>query len=504
MSNLDPAHPNPSTSSAQAAPAPSTSRPGSTKDTPLSSLPSISLDLPSISQTLDSPSHSGDPHDSDGDSRASSPGLPSFAFDFPRLPPSPPHLGLSLPSPEFGKSMIDLLGVGVGVGVEGSSGGGGERRPRTRSRLSLAPGDEAPGGGGGVAAARTRRLTILSMHDGLAGGERGSEDTGRQRMDLRVGQDEGVWLAPYPEEGEGLDELLGEVEPEEWSAEMREGVGRLLRSRGYEGVPDAAGAMSTAHRLSDALPLSLLILHVESPALDILEQLSLRPPPRTRTSKRKGAPVVQPVVGIVPLSQEWVAVLADARWESWDGSFAAGEGEGVVRGFVEDVLEAVAALHSQHIVHLALSPSCLLISHAHTAVTRAISSPPPRRHLVLSASSFLSQSTQLDPLLANEQLEGALLELGSAEGNAWIAPEARRTGGAKEWDPKGVDAWAVGRLVEWIAIHRRAEEGGGKALSTAFKAAVEEIVADLTNEDATKRSRVRDALVRYYARLEEP
>ncbi|GAA5900597.1 hypothetical protein JCM5296_005291 [Sporobolomyces johnsonii] len=493
MSNLDPAPPDLSTTSAQAAPASSTSRPASTKDTPLSSLPSISLDLPSISQTLDSPTHGDDPRDSDGDSRASSPGLPSFAFDFPRLPPSPPHLGLSLPSPEFGKSMIDLLGVGV----EGASGGG-ERRPRTRSRLSLAPGDEAPGGGGGVAAARTRRLTILSMHEGLAVGQRGSEDRGRQTKDLRVGQDEGVWLAPYPEEGEGLDELLGQVEPEEWSAEMREGVSRLLRLRGYEAVPTAAGATSPAHRLSDALPLSLLILHVESPALDILEQLSLRPP---GTRKRKNAPVVQPVVGIMPLSQEWVAVLADARWESWDGSFAAGEGEGVVRGFVEDVLEAVAALHSQHIVHLALSPSSLLISPAHTDVTRAISSPPPRRHLVLSASSFLPQSTQLDPLLPNEQLEGALLELGSAKGNAWIAPEARRTAGAKEWDPKGVDAWAIGRLVEWIAIHRRAEEGDGEALSTAFKGAVEEMVADLTNEDATRRSRVRDALVRYYARL---
>ncbi|GAA5933789.1 hypothetical protein JCM10213_008596 [Rhodosporidiobolus nylandii] len=391
-----------------------------------------------------------------------------------RSPTLPPQLGaLAFPSSTFGASLVDLLSpLASGSGLETP-----RPRPRAASRLSLGPSGDA-------VTARARRSTLLS------GALLPSQPTltyskPRSAVDERVrtdGKEEDVWTAPFPEENE-LDELIDGREVEEWDQRALDGVRKVMRGRGYAvDLEGAVGLESTsASRLSDGLYLSVLFLPCDSDSsyeVDILEHLSL---PTSRTSAHKyldgGGAAVQPLVGIVPLSTEWTAVMTE-RWQPWDGKAQPEE----VEQFAKDIVGAVTFLHSHHIAHLALSPSAFVVS----SISSSLPSTSPRRRLALSASSFL-QSIQLDPLAHPQStfLAEPLVPPSQNE-DGYAAPETQRRG---KWDPLSADAFAVGRLLEQLlGVEEKAAWAGAGALSST--------ASSLTDLDPTRRMSLKNALAR--------
>ncbi|GAA5865380.1 hypothetical protein JCM8547_005076 [Rhodosporidiobolus lusitaniae] len=177
------------------------------------------------------------------------PSLPSFPslslspddltppiLTFRRSPTLPPQLdALQLPPStfEFGASLVDLL-----TPLEGLSAQTTRLRQRTVSRLSM-----GPGSGGAAGARQRRRSTMVRLTEedlpGLAPGRPSGLGLSRlpARKDERVKEpgeeEEEVWTAPFPEEGEGLDEWVDGKEVEEWSEEGWEKVEEYLKERGY-------------------------------------------------------------------------------------------------------------------------------------------------------------------------------------------------------------------------------------------------------------------------------
>ncbi|GAA6022409.1 hypothetical protein JCM10207_004757 [Rhodosporidiobolus poonsookiae] len=378
-----------------------------------------------------------------------------------RVPTLPLQLAaLSLPFSGFGDSLADLLSP---LQLSTSS-----ARRRTLSRLSLGPGGAADG--------RTRRVSLFS--NGGLGSVPSSSQAASPRLsaqptttDRRTRKDgreeEEVWSAPFPEEGEGLEEWIDGREVEEWSEE--------------------AWLKALASRLSDSLPLDLLFLPADADSsyeLDILEHLSL---PSTRAQARRfldpGSRVLQPLVALVPLSVEWTAVLAERSVKvGEEGGKADATGEGVLQE-ARDLIGCIAFLHSQHIAHLPSSSTgtyplfCRLFPLSPSPGSPASSFP---LSLSVSATSF-AQSLQLDPLTPIEaQLVAEPLLPGPL-----CPPETR---GSEPWDAFKADAWIVGKVLQGKIK--------GAKLSPTLKAGLSVLAVDLAQGEPAKRISLKFALER--------
>lgn len=182
-------------------------------------------------------------------------------------------------------------------------------------------------------------------------------------------------------------------------------------------------------RRSDRLLLHLHLVPADDGAsdeLDVIERLgslSLRTQARVH-----GSVAIVPVIGLVPLSEQWTAVLserystlAEATKLSPD-SFAA---------LAKDITAAVAFLHSHHICHLGLRPAAV-----------AVSSASPARYTLTGFGA----AAQLDPLSKKTPLVSGQAVIDPA----YAAPEigASDTG---RYNPFLADKYSLGRTLDRLA-----------------------------------------------------
>ncbi|KAK4706023.1 hypothetical protein P7C70_g175, partial [Phenoliferia sp. Uapishka_3] len=348
-----------------------------------------------------------DVHSSDDDFQSDDEGgssAPRFTF-----PTSPPQIdSLSLPSPIFGRSFVDLLSPLPPAPTPSTSQGvGGPSTSRPPSRL---------------------RTTSAISRNGVA--ERSSEMTlnfsnPRPEADVRVRKvgrkDEEPFISMFP------DEQLeyGGSNPEDWRSEDWADLERFLKKRGYKVDGPAGRNNIPAVRESDSLALHLQLVPIDdiSYELDVLEHLASA---GVRSSaKSHGILATVPTIGIVPLSEEWTAVLTE-RWEALDcvepASFPT---------FAKDIIGSVSFLHSNHIAHLSLSPDSI----AH--------SPASNRWTL---TSFIS-AIQGDPLAKRPlRVTGAPLQDTPA---GYSAPEQSDE---VPYDPFAADSFSLGKILLSVAV----------------------------------------------------
>ena len=256
----------------------------------------------SVGPTEHEPLSAGDDDDDDSNSEdddtLDSPSIPTF-----KLPALAPQLGtLYLPSPVFAGSFLNLLEPTLAPDPRPS-------RPRassTLSRTSVHMCEREPT----LAYSRPREMA--------------------DRRVRRAGREEEVWQACFPD----VALELGVEEPSEWGEEEWRELGTFLEQKGYRvdshaarsGVSPRAAVFVRlelmprlqrsikATRISDSLPLHLKLVPIDESSyeLDVLEHLSSSSVRSNASSQRIIATV--PLVGLVPLSEEWTAVLTE-RWE---------------------------------------------------------------------------------------------------------------------------------------------------------------------------------------------
>lgn len=187
-----------------------------------------------------------------------------------------------------------------------------------------------------------------------------------------------------------------------------------------------------AKRKSDRLPLHATLVPADdagSDELDVVERLSSL---SLRTqAKAHGCLALVPVVGLVPLSAAWSAVLSE-RWPVLDPRSAV-PAESFSKLAV-DVTAAVAFLHSHHIAHLALAPQGI----ATTPPTSA-GSPVQQGWTLTNYAS----SVQSDPLSKKTPLVS-----GAAMWPEFAAPEMSD---AQRYNPFAADAYALGKTLGLLA-----------------------------------------------------
>ncbi|KAI5479300.1 hypothetical protein MNV49_003818 [Pseudohyphozyma bogoriensis] len=406
---------------------------------PLATFPSLQLDEPAS--------------DDDDDGSDDGGHLPKF-----RLPAAAPQLdSLSLPSPLFNSSsFVDLLSpFGTSsLAASSSINNNPDSRPSSRLRTSS---------------------TARSFYD------RGREPTlnfSRPRpladtRKRREGRDEAdVFVAAFPDDEL---ELGAEGEPAQWDDSTWHDVGAFLSERGYILEPRTASSSIPARRESDSLPLYLHVVPVDDVSfeLDVLEYLAgagLK-----TNAKAHGVVALVPVVGLVPLSEDWTAVLTE-RWDAPSSVPAAEFAKFAIDivGLTESLptsrlfelalpldLQAIAFLHQHHVAHLALSPSTL-----------AVSPTLPTRYTL---SSFVN-SVQVDALAKKPSV---------VTGDASSSFGAPEMSSSKAVDPYAVDVFALGKILGHVAEASRVSSSELAAL-----------VKELTSTDPKARPRASAALAR--------
>jgi hypothetical protein len=191
----------------------------SSSDQPILDFPSLSLSQPEPPSTSDTSTHEPSTSDSeqdddedDGEGEDTAP-LPYFNV----VATAPPQLGsLSLPSPIFGRSFVDLLATPAPPITPSHTGTG--TRPPNRARTPSTPGRSSISGGlerGHLVREPTLNFSV----------PRAIAD---QRV-RRVGREEDVFVAAFPD----VEVQVGEEEPASWAEEEWSEVAAFLAERGY-------------------------------------------------------------------------------------------------------------------------------------------------------------------------------------------------------------------------------------------------------------------------------
>lgn len=276
--------------------------------------------------------------------------LPSF-----KLPTFAPQLDfLSLPSPIFGGSFVDLLSL---------PGTSTPDRPPSRLRTSS-------------------RVSVHDRHDRAPTLNFSNPRPDADRRTRRAGKEEDCFVTAFP-----VDPLEVPVDdPARWGDADWEELKGFLLQRGYE-VPahqPKTGRGAQAERVSDSLPLHLHLVPIndESWELDVVEYISSAGI-RTK-SQAQGVLACLPVVAIVAVSEDWTAVLVE-RWES--PSSIANFGS-----FAKDVASV-----SLFVLSLSSVDSTTLYG---LKLTSAFFFPFPLGRLYLSfiSTTFLTSTSHLRPL----------------------------------------------------------------------------------------------------------
>ncbi|SCV70303.1 BQ2448_1697 [Microbotryum intermedium] len=400
---------------------------------------------------------------------------------FSLLPPTAPQLGtLSLPSPVFGRSFVDLLGCSTAPShtKEGyavlpvsstvpnyATPHGSDRRVASptpsigsnRPRRSSTLGSRSSRSNLRSFALRNVTVPATSFRPELASvftRPRPLKDDRIRLPDQRgitaAGQDEDhVFTAVFPEQG--LD-LEGELES--WGEQAWSRIRVFLLDRGYAVSPDDR---SQAVRTSDALELSLSIIPTDSDELDIIELLST-PGARSNAAAQKVIPLV-PVVGIVPFNEEWTAILFE-RW----GPLPPVMGPDQAKRFVLGIVGAVAHLHAAHyITHLNLREAGSIVVDPKTLDRYGLSN---------FAYAFQADPVQAAKNKGINHICSDDLPLTSTRGEE--VPEKGSI------DPCLVDMWDLGQVIKSV-------------VREAHKAGIEDLIAGLTRRELRHRWNARVA-----------
>ncbi|KAL8277241.1 hypothetical protein RQP46_010310 [Phenoliferia psychrophenolica] len=366
--------------------------------------------------------------DSDDEHGASS--LPTF-----KLPASPPQLdSLTLPSPIFGRSFVDLLeplpasppspspgpaaSTGLGLGAASTRAPSRLRSGSAVSRTS--PFDQQQQQY--QSQPRQREPTLIFSNPRAEADRRVRKEgaTGTQR-------EEEPFIGAFPDH-DAID--LGVEAPSEWIEEEWIELASFLARRGYKIEGEPAGSKVLATRQSDNLKLFLRLVPIDdiSYELDVVEHLASA---GVRSAARAhGVIAAVPTVGIIPVSEDWTAVFTE-RW-----SPLASVDRAAFPTFARDVVGAVSFLHSNHIAHLSLSPAS--VAHS-TALAR------------WTLTSFVS-SIQGDPLAKRPTKVTGLSLPNTPPG--YGAPEMSDD---VPYDPFAVDLFALGKILQNVAVASGAE-----------------------------------------------
>ena len=244
-----------------------------------------------------------------------------------KLPASPPQLeSLTLPSPIFGRSFVDLLAPAP---------------PATPPSPSPAlPAHYAAANAGLGLSASTRGPSRLRANSNVGRREPTLVfSSPRAQADRRVrrdGRDEEPFIGAFPDD-DALE--LPTAEPEDWKNGQWKDLKLFLQRRGYA-VDGGAGSVRLRDRrgvavwgantstlsccgiqsqvlggrLSDGLKLHLALVPIDdvSYELDVVEHLASA---GVRSAARAhGVLAAVPTVGIIPICEDWTAVLTE-RWE---------------------------------------------------------------------------------------------------------------------------------------------------------------------------------------------
>lgn len=396
--------------------------------TPLQSFPSLCISEPPVS---DAPLATHDPLEDLSSSQLLQNSDDESESDDERdgITPSlrtntlPPQLGaLELPSPVFGRSFVDLLDFSTPASttpiMTGLVPGPRAARQRTPSILDkLRSSLYAPSSAGPPPQHLREPTLTFSVPRTL-------KDDRRRRE----GKDEDVWVGVFPSPEEEC-ELGDRVNVSEWGVAEWDEVRGFVEMRGYaideqsswvgsQAVDSAAPRMQRlisslsqpnlfAHRISDSLPLSVFIIPTDDDSsyeLDVLEHLSSAGL-RSKAKTMKTIPCV-PLVGIVPMNEEWTAVLVE-RWEELGPSRI----EGVeFQGLVEDIVGVSSAplVHFHDILTLILLLRPSLSCTRNTSPTSPFPLAPSFVHPMHSPSPLNHDTTTLSPPSTSRIKEMAL------------------------------------------------------------------------------------------------
>ncbi|KDE07425.1 hypothetical protein MVLG_02292 [Microbotryum lychnidis-dioicae p1A1 Lamole] len=409
------------------------------------------------------------------------PAGPSRRFSL--LPPTAPQLGtLSLPSPIFGRSFVDLLacssspshskeGEAVLPGTStaanwhvtiqhGSDVRAASPTPSisgNRPRRSSTLGSRSSRSNLRSSALRNVTVPTPPFRPELASvftRPRPLKDDrirlGDQRGAMAAAQDDDhVFTAVFPEQG--LD-LEGELES--WDEQAWSRIGAFLWERGYTVSPSD---WSQAVRTSDNLELSLSIIPTDSDELDIIELLST-PGARSNATAQKVIPLV-PVVGIVPFNEEWTAILFE-RWDPLPSIVGAEQ----AKNFVLGIVGAVGHLHASHyITHLNLREGGSILVD-------------PKASDRYGLSNF-AYAFQADPVLAAKNKGVNRICSDDLPLTSTCGEEAPEKGSI---DPCLVDMWDLGQVIKTV-------------VAGAHEAGIEDLLAGLTRREVEHRWNARVA-----------